>query len=130
MCRLLGCTSLYAESPGFPRCGDCLREPCDLRGCQNRSKSGRGRAARQPSDTRFEVGSTPAGPTVGSVEQPGVLAAPTSRRSLVQIQPGLLASGTHKARLAPGLVDSSLDVTLHGVREFGARVPPVFNPFV
>src|SRR3954452_22914320 len=29
------------------------------RGCLT---SGRGRAARQPSDTRFEVGSTPAGP--------------------------------------------------------------------
>src|SRR4051812_31552997 len=39
----------------------------------------------------FEAGSTPASPTAcGSVEQPGVLAALTSRRSLVQIQPGLL----------------------------------------
>ncbi len=54
------------------------------------SKPGRGRAARQPSDARFKVGSTPAGPIDSSVEQSGVLAALTSRRSLVQIQPGLL----------------------------------------
>ena len=81
------------------------------------ASSGRSRAARRPSDTRWKAGSTPAGPTdwgmdwrrfqrglmsppgrfdsgfpdfYSSVEQPGVLAALTSRRSLVQIQPGLL----------------------------------------
>ena len=44
---------------------------------------------RQPD---LEAGSTPAGLTDSSVEQPGVLAALTSRRSLVQIQPGLLSA--------------------------------------
>src|SRR5688500_89095 len=51
--------------------------------------SGRGRAARQPSDTRYKAGSTPAGPTDSLVEQPGVLTTLTLWRSLVQIQPGL-----------------------------------------
>ncbi len=65
---------------------------------QGADRSGRSRMARQPSDTRCKAGSIPAGPTSqakwpgnGLVEQPGVLAALTSRRPMVRIHPRLLS---------------------------------------
>ncbi len=74
-----------------------------------------------------EAGSTPASQTSrGSVEQPGVLAALTSRRPLVQIQPGLLTATTvaQRRRHLPDVEGSAGSSPAGGTAEWtGAWLP-------